>query len=637
MKPRNDQKAKYGDMVEIVERKQIANAEQLLDCKSQILGALTDRQRQIQDLQQAIMDAQNRQMIQIQDLQQRFLDIQNVNAKSSSHAIERVHAETISISGQITDMRATESRLLSYLQTEDGRRRLDLILSGLKYQHMKDRRTTIPSAAQSTFEWVLEDDSVLAQWLKATNVNRFWIQGKAGSGKSTLMKYVRDHPNTSWFLREWAGSRELIVGDHFFWIAGRSEQKLDQALYQSMLYDVIASKPAVAVILCSERWNGPEAEAAKPWAKKELLQSLGWLKDLSDTNVAFFIDGLDEYTGNMGEIADIILNLSAQQNVKICFSSRPWTALVSRFKHELLLRLQDLTRNDIKAFFTDRLTISESQAGKHTDFERMTEHAQDFINECLDTAEGIFLWVILVSRDLCERASAGRRLKKLTLTLRNTPAGLEDYFKEMIFDRIPATWRDGSDTACALLLSVMLAQQDGDSSAPSFVNYWLLMESSNIKHAVDILHHDIEHYSSAELDEMADSTRLWLDKSCLDLLRVNRNPSESNQILSHTVEFLHRTVFDFLQSGEMTDMLTVRTPPDFQDPRFVARLALARLKVVPKDIDNLQQYYASTISSWSFWGEDDRTPDDDLKEEFKKISSHYTDLFVGQGRAQITD
>ncbi len=56
-------------------------------------------------------------------------------------------------------------------------------------------------------------------WLRTGN-RVFHIPGKAGSGKSTLMKYLCHHPRTRQELECWAGEKKLVFAYFFFWNSG---------------------------------------------------------------------------------------------------------------------------------------------------------------------------------------------------------------------------------------------------------------------------------------------------------------------------------------------------------------------------------------------------------------------------------
>jgi hypothetical protein len=72
----------------------------------------------------------------------------------------------------------------------------DEILESLRYDAINLRYEAVPEAHEQTFAWILQPNhgetesewSDFAQWLQEGE-GIFWINGKAGSGKSTLMKY----------------------------------------------------------------------------------------------------------------------------------------------------------------------------------------------------------------------------------------------------------------------------------------------------------------------------------------------------------------------------------------------------------------------------------------------------------------
>jgi len=68
-----------------------------------------------------------------------------------------------------------------------------------------------------------------------------------------------------------------------------------------------------------------------------------------------FIDGLDEYEGEYQDIIDLLINILKFPNIKTCLSSRLFYDFSKAFACLLVVRLQDLTFNDIKHFIDDEL------------------------------------------------------------------------------------------------------------------------------------------------------------------------------------------------------------------------------------------------------------------------------------------
>jgi len=80
------------------------------------------------------------------------------------------------------------------------------LLNTLNYSSMRSRHARIVEAHARTFDWIfVPPDEVpkdrklpvvkFVRWLRQSD-SIYWISGKAGSGKSTLMKYLSNHQNT---------------------------------------------------------------------------------------------------------------------------------------------------------------------------------------------------------------------------------------------------------------------------------------------------------------------------------------------------------------------------------------------------------------------------------------------------------
>jgi ABC-type transport system involved in cytochrome c biogenesis ATPase subunit len=89
-----------------------------------------------------------------------------------------------------------------------------------------------------TFSWILSPRTPFLQWITEIP-GVFFIYGKAGSGKSTLMRYIAESPETGELLKVWAGSNHLITAKHFFWSSGTPLQKSHESLLQSLLFQIL--------------------------------------------------------------------------------------------------------------------------------------------------------------------------------------------------------------------------------------------------------------------------------------------------------------------------------------------------------------------------------------------------------------
>lgn len=209
------------------------------------------------------------------------------------------------------------------------------ILRSLSFESRPIRYSSIPEAHRQTFGWVFREPcdqhgesrtGNLLGWLQNGD-GFFWISGKPGSGKSTLMKFVTDHPKTLQALSTWSYPKPAVVARHFFWSAGTPMQKSWQGLLQTLLYEIFRQLPDLIESTCTERWlKTIEQLSHEPWHLPELRRTLRQIADREDlpAKFCFFIDGLDEFEGDHLEFCGVLHSLCKSPNVKLCVSSRPW-------------------------------------------------------------------------------------------------------------------------------------------------------------------------------------------------------------------------------------------------------------------------------------------------------------------------
>ena len=80
-----------------------------------------------------------------------------------------------------------------------------------------------------------------SKWLRS-GTGVYWISGKAGSGKSTLMSHICKSENLerrNAMLQSWAGDKYLLTPTFFFWNAGSPLQKQVDGLLRSLIYQMI--------------------------------------------------------------------------------------------------------------------------------------------------------------------------------------------------------------------------------------------------------------------------------------------------------------------------------------------------------------------------------------------------------------
>lgn len=104
------------------------------------------------------------------------------------------------------------------------------LVQSLKFPGLKEREETISDAHRGTYKWLFDDIHgstpwpSFVEWLQHGS-DVYWINGKAASGKSTLMRFICGHNTTSKLLKQWAAPLPLVIAKFYFWISGTLEQR----------------------------------------------------------------------------------------------------------------------------------------------------------------------------------------------------------------------------------------------------------------------------------------------------------------------------------------------------------------------------------------------------------------------------
>lgn len=569
-----------------------------------LLARLSDEQRQaVKDAESSILQA---------------IEGNKSHGEAFLEALRATPEQIQAQSAQTEDpmSKGSESQLKRNLKYEKAAG--DAILKSLAFSEIQDRRNAIKRAHEVTFEWVFAERSILVDWLQSSRP-LFWINGKAGSGKSTLMKFLTSRQQTTRLLEKWAGGRFLHVIEFYFWYLGTAMQKSQQGLLRGVLYQVLSQARDLIQTACPEQWKSvyenikpsgknrfeKEGLIYDPWSDEELVASIERLaRFTSDHRFCFFIDGLDEYYADHSQLVKLIQKLSENPEFKFCVSSRPWNVFVNAFTSPDgdispdSLVLEELTRPDI-----ERYVHAELRDSVHEQPEM-----QALVSEVSIKAQGVFLWVFLVVRSLQEGVVEGDTVSILRQRLEELPSDLVEYF-ELIFSRVAPVYKKW--TASALQLALFAARREKKTSsqiehatnhARSFISYWLLqnrLEDPDFAIAKPLF--DVDPHGCIN---MVQSTRKFISACCKDLLYVPKPPpakgsDEQTYITQYKVEFLHRTVYEFLDAGEMRERIQSRSIRHMYHSNFDTLLALARLKVVPSKSKGRCRYLNEVLADFA--------------------------------------
>ncbi|KAF2179614.1 hypothetical protein K469DRAFT_640898 [Zopfia rhizophila CBS 207.26] len=456
------------------------------------------------------------------------------------------------------------------------------ILKSLHFKQIKERHSDIRDAHRQTFAWVFDPHSRVnfVSWLRSSG-SIYWIAGKAGSGKSTLMKFIQGHHMTQELLRHWARSQGLIIATHYFWSAGTTLQKTQVGLFRTLLFQILTQCLELIPQVLPDRWKGSAFVFEESWTRAELFAAFRKLAELPQlsTKFCFFVDGLDEYSGDHPELINIIHILSGSPNIKICVSSRPWQYFVDAFEAlEWKLYVQDLTKNDIRLYVKDNLERNSTFLRLRV---RDRAGSDTLVGQIQLRAHGVFLWVYLVVRSLLRGLINSDEMIDLHRRLNELPTELEKYF-ELMLDTIEPIYQQQT----ARVFRVMLAST---GTLPVITFHFVNKERSRQAYALE---EPIQPLSVHEIQALIDQQRRQLNASCRDLLFISID-REEHTFQATTVGFLHRTVTDFLRTSQMDILLSTRSGTEFNPTSSLCKAHWAMFKAAPKD--SIRKLFVETI------------------------------------------
>lgn len=288
--------------------------------------------------------------------------------------------------------------------------------------------------------WLESDDSLLL------------VSGRAGCGKSTLMRHLPSSPGFMRNLRGWASGCKLIVGKYYFWQEGDPLQKSMEGLYRTLLYQAFEQAPELMTTTVPTKTIHPShhdgtfnmvtgLRSFEPLNIRFLESTFQRLLENAGPRyrLLFLIDGLDEVVDDCStrfwesyrDVAQKIVKWSKNNGVKFLLSFRPHDTFLDAFEG-VFIHLHCVNHEAISSFtqtmLRDRLKDPDAWSHQfdHTNRDSLPRRVAD-------RSEGIFLWARFVSLELVEAMNEGRSTEpEIFQLLDHAPKEMNDLYRRMI-------------------------------------------------------------------------------------------------------------------------------------------------------------------------------------------------------------
>ena len=489
-------------------------------------------------------------------------------------AINRSHWSQDISRYYLTDSMQKDERFVRFFKSQ--------ILASLRYDGMENRHEIIAQAYTKTFEWIFKPPPAGERWNSFENWltgsdSLYWITGKPGAGKSTLMKFLTDDERTLHHLKTWGGdSHAITTCSFYFWCSGTEIQMTQEGLLRTLLFEGLSQLPYLIPVVLAHRMEASILFGASAlrddWSWTELVQTfklflqamkqrapdLGYEYDRRPRKLVLFIDGLDEFAGKPNEIIEFVQSIVVT-DVKICVSSRPWNAFKDAYQKSPSLRLEDLTSIDIRHYVHSKL---EDHSGFLSLQQIEPVRASELMETVTTKAAGVFLWVYLVTESLLQGVSDGERLSELQNRLNDLPEDLEGLFLRMLNSLEPSRLARGSQYFYFLRCHIPEVS----------ILQFSFADEDDLRYAFKL---KVSPLTEDQRLARSDIMRRRLNACCKGLLEVRQDlkgtifdhKASTTRFDDCPVEYLHRTVKDWLAKPDIWKQLLGNVDASF-DPSY---------------------------------------------------------------------
>jgi ankyrin repeat protein len=295
---------------------------------------------------------------------------------------------------------------------------------------MNYRREEVLDARADSCTWILQHQNY-QKWL-ADDHGLLWIQGKPGSGKSTLMKRI-----FKVFCTENRGPGRMHLA-FFFHRRGVQLQHTPLGMFRTMLHQLLSQVPLASadfLSLCEEkrRFQGDvcrDWEWREPELRRVLKSSL--VSAAKTYSLVIFVDALDEAGEDSARSVVSYLHevneqlLQSKHTTSICFACRHYP--IVRTSDGIQICVEDENFKDISVYALSELRRQIRPRDQNLESDHLNELEKRISNK----ASGVFLWVYLVIPTIAKQYNEGRPLEEILKALEKAPSDLKTIYQHIL-------------------------------------------------------------------------------------------------------------------------------------------------------------------------------------------------------------
>ncbi|KAJ2903051.1 uncharacterized protein MKZ38_010471 [Zalerion maritima] len=238
-------------------------------------------------------------------------------------------------------------RLRQKKQSDEEEKQQREFLDSLLFLGATERTVQVRDATPGTLEWIFsrEEGCKFREFLRSGQL--FTVFGNAGSGKSTVMRYLVEHGETRKILEEHNPGTSIVK--FYCWRSSSSQLEHNaEGLLRSLTWQLLHERPKLLKVhYPRHRQKDQEKLRTQTWRYSDLERLFQEAIQEVQGKVCIFIDGLDELAPD--STSDTVLNMCIKnwkQNKKPKSALETWD--------DALERLGSLP-NDISALYAQML------------------------------------------------------------------------------------------------------------------------------------------------------------------------------------------------------------------------------------------------------------------------------------------